>query len=180
VLTAGVKPSIDFLEGSGIEYTRMGINVNRKTETNVKDVYAVGDCSVTYSARTKKKTVMRLATTAYRQGIVAGINAAGGNMEYKGTLGTFVCVVKDMEIASTGLTAITAKENGYDVVIGRGKGYTKPHWVPGHSPLSVKLIVSKDGKILGGQAVGGEASKRINIISMAIRAGANIKQLADS
>lgn len=43
-ITTGVKPNISFLEGSGIE-TDMGVLVNRKLETNVKDVYAIGDCA---------------------------------------------------------------------------------------------------------------------------------------
>jgi NADPH-dependent 2,4-dienoyl-CoA reductase/sulfur reductase-like enzyme len=43
-LTAGVSPNIDFLENSGIELGR-GIKVNRFLETNIKDVYAIGDCA---------------------------------------------------------------------------------------------------------------------------------------
>ena len=43
-LTAGVTPNIDFLEGSGIE-TKKGVLVNRFLATNVKDVYAIGDCA---------------------------------------------------------------------------------------------------------------------------------------
>ena len=43
-LTAGVSPNIGFLEGSGIE-TNRGILVDPFLETNVKDVYALGDCA---------------------------------------------------------------------------------------------------------------------------------------
>ncbi|PVW17373.1 NAD(P)/FAD-dependent oxidoreductase [Marixanthomonas spongiae] len=43
-ITTGVKPNIKFLKDSGIE-TDKGILVNRKLETNVRDVYASGDCA---------------------------------------------------------------------------------------------------------------------------------------
>ncbi len=43
-ITTGVKPNITFLKDSGIE-TDKGVLVNRKLETSVKDVYAIGDCA---------------------------------------------------------------------------------------------------------------------------------------
>lgn len=43
-LTAGVSPNVDFLKNSGIELGR-GVKVNRYLETNIKDIYAIGDCA---------------------------------------------------------------------------------------------------------------------------------------
>ena len=43
-LTAGVSPNIDFLKNTGLETDR-GILVNRKLETNIPGVYALGDCA---------------------------------------------------------------------------------------------------------------------------------------
>lgn len=43
-ITTGVKPNISFLKNSGIE-TDKGILVNRKLETSINDVYAIGDCA---------------------------------------------------------------------------------------------------------------------------------------
>ncbi|MGB1450833.1 MAG: FAD-dependent oxidoreductase, partial [Marinirhabdus sp.] len=43
-ITTGVAPNISFLENSGIETDR-GILVNRMLQTNVPDVYAIGDCA---------------------------------------------------------------------------------------------------------------------------------------
>jgi len=42
-LTVGVSPNIDFLKGSAIE-TKRGILVNEFLETNMPDIYALGDC----------------------------------------------------------------------------------------------------------------------------------------
>ena len=43
-LTPGVSPNIDFLKDSAIK-TNRGIVVNRYLETNIPDVYAIGDCA---------------------------------------------------------------------------------------------------------------------------------------
>jgi len=43
-LTIGVQPNTDFLKDSNIELNR-GIVVNRFMETNIPDVYALGDCA---------------------------------------------------------------------------------------------------------------------------------------
>ncbi len=43
-LTAGVSPNIDFVKSSNID-TKRGILVNEYLETNIPDVYALGDCA---------------------------------------------------------------------------------------------------------------------------------------
>ncbi|MAO08701.1 MAG: FAD-dependent oxidoreductase, partial [Alteromonas sp.] len=43
-LTAGVSPNIDFLKDSGIALGK-GVKVNRFLETNVENIYAIGDCA---------------------------------------------------------------------------------------------------------------------------------------
>lgn len=43
-LTAGVSPSIDFLKSSALDLNR-GVLVNRYLETNIEDIYAIGDCA---------------------------------------------------------------------------------------------------------------------------------------
>lgn len=43
-LTAGVTPNVDFLRNSKLEVNR-GVVVNSKFETNIPDVYSIGDCA---------------------------------------------------------------------------------------------------------------------------------------
>lgn len=43
-LTAGVRPNIDFLKNTALEVDR-GILVNEYLESNIPDVYAIGDCA---------------------------------------------------------------------------------------------------------------------------------------
>ena len=55
-LTAGVRPNIGFLEGSGIETDR-GVLVDRFLRTNAPDVYAIGDCAQQRSPIGKRRLV---------------------------------------------------------------------------------------------------------------------------
>ncbi|HEA30972.1 MAG TPA: FAD-dependent oxidoreductase, partial [Leeuwenhoekiella sp.] len=55
-ITTGVKPKIDFLQDSGIE-TDKGVLVNRMLETNISDVYAIGDCAQQHEAIGLRKPV---------------------------------------------------------------------------------------------------------------------------
>ena len=43
-LTTGVSPNIEFIKSSKIEIER-GVKINKFFETNIKDVYAIGDCA---------------------------------------------------------------------------------------------------------------------------------------
>jgi NADPH-dependent 2,4-dienoyl-CoA reductase/sulfur reductase-like enzyme len=122
---------------------------------------------------------MQLATSAYQQGIIAGINAVGGDAKYPGALNTFVSKIGKLEVAATGYNTPGAQEQGFEVIGTKVKAPNKPEYMPNHKEINVKIIADKtNGKILGGQAVGEEgAAWRVNIISLAIRAGMDISML---
>ena len=177
VMAVGVKANMSLAQGAGITCGKNGIITNNRLETNLKNVYAIGDCIETFNLINQKPYTMQLATSAYRQGIVAGVNAAGGATEYSGALGTFVTKIGKLEVAATGFNTTTAQELGYDVLGTKVTAPTKPEYMPGHKPITVKIIADKNnGRILGGQAVGEEgAAWRVNLISLAIRAEMDIK-----
>ena len=171
MLAAGIKPNIDLIRNTKIKAEK-GIIVDNKMETNVKEVYAAGDCSQQVSLINKKPFNSRLATTAFKQGTIAGINAAGGDAKYEGVLGSFVSKVKVLEIAATGFSSSYAEKNNYKVVAGKASAPMRPGWYSESPRLTVKIIADKKGKILGGQAIGEEgAASRINIISLMYLAG---------
>ncbi|MDI6917783.1 MAG: FAD-dependent oxidoreductase [Thermoplasmatales archaeon] len=177
VMAVGSTPNIDFIKNTGIE-TEKSIIVNEKMETNVKDIYAAGDCAETFYLINRKPAVTRLATAAFQQGEIAGINASGGNAKYDGALGTFVSMIGEMEVASTGFNSETAKNFGYNVLTGKAKGRTKPEWMPKSREIVVKIVADRNGKILGGQAVGDNAGWRVNMVALAIRNNLSIFELA--
>ena len=53
-------------------------------------------------------------------------------------------------------------------------------YYPGAKTLHIKLLFGDDGKIYGGQVVGGEgADKRADVLATAMRAGMDVRQLAE-
>lgn len=67
VVTAGVRPNIDFLEGSGVECDRSGLVIDGGGRTSVPDVYGAGDV-------TGRSPIW---PAAVKQGMVAADNMAG-------------------------------------------------------------------------------------------------------
>ena len=81
-ITTGVKPKIDFLENSNIE-TDKGILVNRLLETNVKNVYAIGDCAQQREAIGLRKPVEAVWYTGRMMGETVAQTICGTPFEYK-------------------------------------------------------------------------------------------------
>ncbi len=171
ILAAGVNSKTDLAEKMGLEIERRSIKVDEHMRTNEPDVYAVGDNCLSYNMIDGSPARIALATTAYRQAKVAGINAAGGDTTYDGTLGTFVSYVGELEVAATGYNMVGAESAGYAVVSGRANTVNKPNWIPGAKEISIKIIADADtGKLLGGHAIGVEGTDwRINMIALGIK-----------
>ena len=79
VQAVGVKPNVQWLEGSGIGL-RGGILVDERMRTNLPDVYGAGDVTITLDSITGEPIHNATWPAATRQGIVAGTNMAGGNL----------------------------------------------------------------------------------------------------
>jgi NADH oxidase (H2O2-forming) len=80
-LTAGVSPNTDFLKDSGIELGR-GIKVNRFLETNIPDVYAIGDCAEQHEAIGNRRPVEAVWYTGRMMGETVAQTICGNRMEY--------------------------------------------------------------------------------------------------
>ncbi|MEY3367313.1 MAG: hypothetical protein RI973_468 [Bacteroidota bacterium] len=72
-LTTGVVPNIDFLHFGEIELSR-GILVNEYLETNIRGVYAAGDCAQLRSPRPGRRDIEALWYTGRKMGEVAALN----------------------------------------------------------------------------------------------------------
>ena len=81
-LTAGVTPNIDFLKESGIEIGR-GVKVNRFLETNVKDIYAIGDCAEQHEAIGQRRNIEAVWYTGRMMGETLAQTICGTKTEYK-------------------------------------------------------------------------------------------------
>lgn len=81
-LTAGVTPNIDFLKDSGIELGR-GVKVNRFLETNVSDIYAIGDCAEQHEPIGNRRPIEAVWYTGRMMGETLAQTLCGNRTEYK-------------------------------------------------------------------------------------------------
>ena len=81
-LTAGVSPNIDFLKSSDIEIGR-GVKVNRFLETNIKDIYAVGDCAEQNEAIGQRRVIEAVWYTGRMMGETVAQTICDNRTEYK-------------------------------------------------------------------------------------------------
>lgn len=181
VIATGIRANTDLATKAGIETgpTRT-IKTNARMETNVKDIFAAGDCAESTNIITKKPVCPQLGTVAVRHGKVAGVNAAGGYSLFTGVLGSAVTQLFETQIGVTGLTEFFAKREGIESVTGTITSMTRANYFPGGKPIKVKLIAEKESqRIIGGQIIGGEeVTQRVNAISFAIQKQMTVRELA--
>jgi len=80
-LTAGVSPNIDFVKSSKIE-TGRGIKVNRFLETNIPDVYAIGDCAEQHEAIGNRRAIEAVWYTGRMMGETLAQTICDNRREY--------------------------------------------------------------------------------------------------
>lgn len=177
----GIRANTELAKKAGIATgeTR-SIKTNMRMETNVKDVYAAGDCVESVSMITQRPTICQLGTVAVRQAKVAGINAAGGYAVFHGVLGSSVTKLFDTEIGVTGLTEFFARRAGVEIVVGAISSKTRPEYYPGGLPIKIKIVVERESqRLIGAQIVGGEqVTQRVNALSFAMQKEMTVRELA--
>jgi NAD(P)H-nitrite reductase large subunit len=80
-LTAGVSPNIDFIKDSDIE-TGRGVKVNRYLETNIPDVYAIGDCAEQHEAIGNRRPIEAVWYTGRMMGETLAQTICGNRLPY--------------------------------------------------------------------------------------------------
>jgi dihydrolipoamide dehydrogenase len=172
LVTVGRRPNTEELglEQVGVEMNDRGlIKINKKAQTNINGIYAIGDV-VEGPA---------LAHKASYEGKVAAevISGHAAEIDY---MAIPAVVFTDPELASVGYDEKSAKEAGFEV-----KASKFPFAANGRA-LSMnetdgfmKLITRKeDGLVLGAQIAGGNASDMIAEIGLAIEAGMTAEDIA--
>ncbi|MDO5971855.1 FAD-dependent oxidoreductase [Flavivirga aquimarina] len=81
-LTAGVSPNIDFIKDSEIEIGR-GVKVNRFLETNIPDVYAIGDCAEQHEGIDQRRPIEAVWYTGRMMGETLAQTICGNRIQYK-------------------------------------------------------------------------------------------------
>ena len=157
------------LDKVGVRTENGKILVNEQMRTNIPNIYAVGDVASRYL----------LAHVASAEGKVAAQNCLGETTEMDYQVIPW-CVFTLPEIGHAGMTETEATDEGYKVKVGKFP-YAASGMALGMGEADgfVKTITDADnGDILGVHIVGVHASTLIHEAAVAIRLGANAKDVA--
>ncbi|ADI00656.1 FAD-dependent oxidoreductase [Salisediminibacterium selenitireducens] len=174
VVAIGVKPNTGFLEGTGVHLHPSGaVLVNPYMETNIPGIYAAGDCATQFHRVKQKDDFVPLGTHANKQGRIAGINMSGETKAFKGITGSSVMQFFDLTVGKTGISENEAKELGMDYEVIGYDAAAIAHYMPGNSPLFIRMMKDKtNDKLIGMQAIGKKGvDKRIDVAATAIYHG---------
>ncbi|MBW7936529.1 MAG: FAD-dependent oxidoreductase, partial [Flavobacteriales bacterium] len=141
------------LESVGIKTEKGKILTDTFYQTNIQGIYAIGDVIPGPA----------LAHLASHEGIVCVEKIAGKNpdpIDYKNIP---ACTYTQPEVASVGLTEKKAKEEGYEIKVGKfpftASGKAK---AAGHADGYVKLIFDAQyGELLGAHMIGANVTEMI-------------------
>ena len=181
ILSTGVKPNTELAESIGVEIgdTR-AIKVNEKMQTNLEGVYAVGDVAEAYHAITKKPIYLPLATTAAKMGRVAGDVITGGDLTFKGILGTSVVRLFGHTIAGTGMTETLARTDGFEPIVLTSVQSDHLSFMGGKDMIIKAIAHPETERLLGFQIIGPEGvERRIDVFATAMTANMKASDLFD-
>ena len=182
IISVGTKPNTNFLKNSILKLTeRDVIIINEKSETNINDVFAAGDCASVNHLITNKITYMPLGSTANKQGRVAGIQAAGVSSEkFDGVVGSQFAKIFDLEIGKTGFNKHDCEIENIEFITNSIHWKSKAGYCPTSQQITINLFVRKiDRVIIGGEIAGVDgAAIRTNTIATAITNKMKIEDFA--
>ena len=172
VLAAGFRPNVGLASTARVELGRTGaIRTDDRMETNVRGIFAAGDCAEVTHLVTGRPTWVPLGTTANKAGRVAGACAAGTRERFPGIVGTSIVSIFGAGFATTGFSEAQARAEGFTPVVARIESGSRPKYFQGTKTL-VELVADRaSGRLVGGCVIGEEgATGRINVIAAALQA----------
>ncbi|RLE71132.1 MAG: hypothetical protein DRJ43_00360 [Thermoprotei archaeon] len=180
VMATGVRPNVELARQMGLEIgSTGGVKVDERMMTSVEGVYAAGDVAEVKDMVTGKPTLSLFASTALIMGRVAGVNAAGGEEEFRGVLQNWVVNLEGFKFGAVGLTEEAARREGLDVIAVSITAPDKPRFYPDYTEVRVKLVAERDGgRLIGAQVLGrGAVVEKLNVLSTAICKGLTVSEL---
>ena len=181
LLCAGIRPVVDIAKDAGIELGITGaIRVNSRMQTNIKDIYACGDCAEKINIISQTPMWIPLGSTANKEGRCAAMNICGYADDFEGVLGSAVTRFFDLTISKTGLSERIAKNLGFDIISEKITEIDKAGYMPNVDKVTIKMIADKRShKILGAEAIGSiDADKRINSLTSGLINGLTVHKLS--
>jgi NADPH-dependent 2,4-dienoyl-CoA reductase/sulfur reductase-like enzyme/rhodanese-related sulfurtransferase len=179
LVVVGVRARTQLAEKAGLKVRKTGVSVNSYMQTSDPNIYAVGDMIESEHRIAGRALELALAGPANRQGRLAADNIFGRQMMYRGNVGTSVCKVFDLTVASVGLSVTSLRQVGHDPLWVTVHPPDHAGYYPGAHAMTLKVAFEKEtGRLLGAQAVGtARIDKRIDVLATAMQAGMTIFDL---
>ena len=180
ILCVGFRPNTELGKGKLEQFKNGAYIVNKKQETSVKDVYAIGDCATVYDNAVDGINYIALATNAVRSGIIAAHNACGTAIESIGVQGSNGISIYGLHLISTGLTAEKAAKFGYEVETTSFEDNQRPEFMKENDIVKIKIVYDKKTRrVLGMQCASRYDMSMVNhMFSLAIQEKVTIDKLA--
>ena len=181
VYALGVRPETALAKQAGLEIGELGgIRVNEHMLASDPNIFAVGDAIEVKNLVMGSWQRVPLAGPANKQGRIAADNIAGRNSIFKGSQATAVIKIFGLTAAFTGCNEAQLKQAGIDYL----KSYTisgsHAGYYPEAFPITMKLLFTVEGRILGAQAFGRDGvDKRIDVLAAALRNGLTVYDLEE-
>ena len=178
IMASGTRTNTYLAKECGIQVQK-GIKTNPRLQTSIDGIYACGDCASIKYFFTGEQFSSSLGTNAVRSGKIAGINSVGGNLELNPVINLTIMDFFDLKIGAFGLTEDNLSNMGIEYVKARYKGKSRAEYYPGYKEIIIKILASKEGNILGFQAIGEEGIfARTLAVGFAVQKGIKINDLA--
>lgn len=134
IAATGVKPNIEWLEGSGVE-TSWGVIVDDLLRTNIPDIYAAGDVAETKDRMTGERFVHAIFPNAVAQARVVANGLLGFDVPYEGAESMNSLKHLGVEVMAVG------SQSGQEELRSRQNG-------------TLRKVFLSDGRIVGFRLVG--------------------------
>ncbi|MFC0524435.1 FAD-dependent oxidoreductase [Pontibacillus salicampi] len=182
LVAVGVAPNTGFMKGTGVYTSYNGaINVNGYMETNIKDIYAAGDCATQYHRVKERDDYIPLGTHANKQGQIAGVNMVNQPRTFKGIVGSSIIKFFNLTLGKTGLSEKEASSLSYPFETITIQSTHAAGYYSKDDPMTLKLIYGKENRVLLGAQIIGKAGvdKRIDVVATALYHRMTIDELQD-
>lgn len=187
IQAAGVKANTEWLKGVVDLDERGWIITDEYLQTNVPDVYAVGDATLAYSVPARTKMPIALATVARREAryVVQHLFEKVPNKPFGGVVGSSALSVFDYHFAASGLNSFTASKAGIAIRSSYYEDTLRPKYVPekfGNTKVSIQLFFDPvTHQILGGAVLSTyDITAQGNVLALAIQQKLTIEDLAEA
>ncbi|MQS75595.1 FAD-dependent oxidoreductase [Companilactobacillus halodurans] len=187
IQAAGVKPNTDWLKGTVDLDNRGWIKVDEYLQTNLKDVYAIGDATLAYSIPADNHVPIALATVARREAryVIKHLFEKVPALPFGGVVGSSALSVFDYHFAESGLNSFTAKNSNVEIKSSFYSGDLRPAYVPqgkDNPKVCVQLFFNPSSHVLLGGAVLStyDITAQGNVLALAIQHKLTVEDLADA